>query len=297
MPSKYHKDDQFHSSRPFMSPIHQHEQIPPPFIGWQQPLMPPPIIPYREKYVREKSKGENVSSKVKLAADDIQESDKYKLIEQQATIYDFLKIIFISVLLLALSVFLEFVRIEFDFLPNIMDLDFSIFPEFIVLIYFGAIACLSVVILKNIIHALIFYLINGNIIYVGELSSLITDIVFILFALIIFKAIVSNIENCEIIKKTQIKYFFISGLFSSIITAITMLPIENYLIYPLYVEFLKSKGYKVDFLSFYAEKFSNINSIWQGLLIFNLPWGIVKLVCVTIITTLVCCVADSKNNK
>lgn len=91
-------------------------------------------------------------------------------------------------------------------------------------------------------------------------------------------------------RKKRIMGVAFSGIISSALTSISLLPIMNYLIYPLFVKYFESNGYKINFLDLYIEKAPNITNIWQGLLMFNLPWEFFNLIAVTLIATITYCI-------
>lgn len=267
-------------------PPQQHRQGPPMSSHSQRPrpVMPAPEV--KQKVERGPAKGEVVSNKVNLDNNITQESAEYRALEHKKTSSMVIRKILVSVLLLILSTGLEFLRIEFKFLPSFLDVDFSIFPEFIVLVLYGLFAGISVVVLKNIAHMLIFYLVYGNISYVGELSKFLTDMVFLIIVFAIYYLITKGKPAYEVPRKTRRKGVVISGVISSVLTSVIMLPISNYLIYPMFVKYFAARDIQIGFLQLYAEKLPSITSIWQGLLIFNLPWEFAKLICVTIFATI-----------
>lgn len=246
------------------------------------PIPAMPVVPYE----REKSKGKVVSNTVDLADAEKQEQIRYKSLEHDIMPHMLARSIFVSVLLLVVSTALEFFRIELSFLPSFMDVDFSIFPEFVALVFYGPFIGIGIVLLKNIAHMLIFFMINGAISYVGELSNVLTDIIFILIAFVAYNIIINGRTSYEMNRRRRAGSVALSGIISSALTSVILLPIMNYVIYPLFVKYFAANGYNVSFLDFYAEKAPSITSIWQGLLMFNLPWEFSKLVAVTLIATI-----------
>lgn len=188
--------------------------------------------------------------------------------------------------LLALSVALEFARFKLPFLPSFLDVDFSIFPEFVSALFFGPIVGIGTVVLKNLLHMLIFYFANGNISYVGEISNLITDVAFILIAFSIFFLFVGKLPIVRETRKIRIRGILDSGTASAFATSIIMLPVMRWIIYPWFVKYFSARGYAVDFLKLYQEVLPSVENLWQGLFIFNLPWIFFKLIVVTLLATL-----------
>lgn len=253
----------------------------PPYYYDHIPAMP--AVPFK----REKAKGIIVSNTVELADGTKQEQGRYRTLEHDLKPHMIVRAVMVSILLLIVSTGLEFFRLEFSFLPSFMELDFSIFPEFIALVFYGPIVGVAIVVLKNAAHMLLFYLLNGSVSYVGELSNLLTDIIFILIAFVVYNMITKGRRSYDLPRVVRIRGIIASGAISSAATAVIMVPIMQQLIYPLFVKYFAANGYTLDFLEFYQDKLPSIESVWQGLLVFNLPWEFSKLMCVTIIATIV----------
>lgn len=190
-------------------------------------------------------------------------------------------IVFILILLFA-SILLELFKIRLPFIPTFLGVDFSIFPEFVSTVFFGPFVGIGTVVVKNLVHVLIFYLSHGHVSYVGELSNLITDVVFIFIAFVIYHNYAGKLKIRKSTRKRRRLGVLISGAGSSLATAVIKLPVMKLIIYPLFVKYFESKNQTIDFLAIYTEKLPSITSVWQGLLVFNLPLEFGKLLLVTI---------------
>lgn len=184
------------------------------------------------------------------------------------------------------AIVLAFIRLDFSVLPSFMKIDFSIFPEFVATVFFGPVVGIATAVIKNIAHMLLFYISHGNISYVGEISNLITDVMFIVIAFSIYYALAGKLPFVKQTRKKRISGVFVAGACSALATALAMIPIMKLVIYPLYVKYFEARGYQIDFLNYFTEKLPSITNIWQGLLVFNLPYEFGKLLCVTIFATI-----------
>lgn len=296
--TKHHPDPRKpgHHGAPVPPPHHRSgAPMPPPQYRGGAPMPRPnrrpipamPLIPNVEKEIEKvPKKGELVKSNFDLEDDSVKESEHYVEFEKTLDKNRVLRVSLMSLFLLIVATALEFVRLTFSFLPSFLDVDISIFPEFIGLVFFGPVIGITIVVFKNLLHMLIFFVIHGNISYVGELSNLITDTVFILIAFLVFRAITSGLPATDVRRSRRRLGVFVAGTVSSIATSIILLPVMNYVIYPMFEVYFHNRDHQ-DFnvLSYYTEKLASITSIWQGLIIYNLTWEFSKLMVVTIFAT------------
>lgn len=191
------------------------------------------------------------------------------------------------------AVGLEFLRFNLPFLPTFLAVDFSIFPEFISTVFFGPIVGVVTILLKNATHMLIYYFIYNDISYVGELSNLIDDTVFVFIAFAIFYAIAGKKPAKRQTRGLRIGGILASGAGSSLATALIMISVYNSLLIPMYVKYFEKREIALDVFAMYSEKLPSLENIWQGLLIFNLPWNFAKLLAVTIISAIIYTIATA----
>lgn len=199
--------------------------------------------------------------------------------------------------LLLSSILLAFIQFEFPFIPSFLKFDFAIFPELVLVVFFGPIVGASAVVVKNLVHLIVFYIIHSNISYVGELSNFITDITFIMLAFFVNIAITEKFSGIKLTRKKRVLFLFISGAISSLSTAVFMLPVMKFVIYPLFVRYFAGYGHSIDFLNYYTEKLPSIANVWQGLFVFNLPFEFSKLLSATIFATITYALITSQEHK
>lgn len=167
-------------------------------------------------------------------------------------------------MLTAVAVVLQYIEIAIPIMPSFIKLDFSDLPELLGAFAYGPIAGLTIALLKNIIHLLVSQ--SG---FIGELSN------FILGGVLAF--IAGAIYEKNKTKKTAL----IAGIVGAAAAAIVSLPSNYFIIYPLYYNVM---GFpEAAILGMYQVLLPSVKNIFQCLLIFNVPFTLVKnLLCVVI---------------
>jgi riboflavin transporter FmnP len=167
-------------------------------------------------------------------------------------------------MLTAVAFVLQYIEISLPIMPSFIKLDFSDLPELIASFAYGPLAGILIAVLKNVIHMPF-----GSSACIGELSNAILGCVFSGVAGVIYKR-----------KKTKAGAF-VAGAVASIVMAIVSLPSNYFIIYPLYYKVLGFPESAI--LSMYQVIMPNIKSIAQALVVFNVPFTLVKgLICVAI---------------
>ncbi len=167
-------------------------------------------------------------------------------------------------LLTAVAVILQFVEVPIPIMPSFIKLDFSDLPEIIGAFVYGPIAGVLITLVKNIIHIAV-----SDSGWVGELSNFLLGATFAFVAGVIYKQ-----------KKTK-KNALIAGIVGALSMALVSVPVNYFLIYPLYYSILNFPEEAV--LKLYQMILPNMKSILQSLLVFNMPYTFVKgLLCVII---------------
>lgn len=266
-------------------PPHRHHSGPPmppsPNHRPQHPAMPP--IPQEIKRRTDLPKSKPIEH--------LKRGEQVQIVsEETARAGSIFKMLIFAFLLYAVAVGLEFLRFNLPFLPTFLAVDFSIFPEFVSTVFFGPIVGVVTIILKNATHMLIYYFIYNDISYVGELSNLIDDTVFVLLAFAIFYIIAGKKVAT---RSLRIGGILLSGACSAFATALIMLPVYNSLLIPMYVKYFEKREIALDVFAMYAEKLPSLENMWQGLLVFNLPWNFGKLLAVTIISAIIYTIATA----
>lgn len=160
-------------------------------------------------------------------------------------------------LLIALAVILQYVEFAVPLMPSFIKFDFSDLPALIGAYAYGPLAGVVISLLKNIIHMMASQ--SG---FVGELSNFILGSVFSFVAGFIYQR-----------NKTK-SSAMVGGLLGSLAMAAVSFPSNLFIIYPLYYSILHYPEQVV--LQAYQAILPSVTSISQCLLIFNVPFTLVK---------------------
>lgn len=164
-------------------------------------------------------------------------------------------------MLTAIGVILQYLEISIPIVPSFIKLDFSDLPELIGALTYGPVAGVLICLIRNIIHML-----ASNSGFVGELSNFIIGAALALTAGLIHKkfptykgALTGSIAGC-----------FAMGIIS--------LPSNFFVIYPLYYNVVGIPQETI--LDMYRILRPSTESIFEALLVFNVPFTIIKgLIC------------------
>lgn len=171
-------------------------------------------------------------------------------------------------MLTAVAVALQYIEVPIPLMPTFIKLDFSDLPEIIGSFMFGPVAGVLVAFLKNIIHLAVSQ--SG---FIGELSNFIIGASFALVSGLIYKKI------------PNIKGALIAGVVASVVSGIISLPVNNYIIYPLYYSVM---GFpKEAILGMYQIIRPSTDSIAEALLVFNVPFTIIKNLVSAVVTLMI----------
>lgn len=166
-------------------------------------------------------------------------------------------------MLSALAFILQYLEIPVPMLmPSFIKFDFSDLPALIGAFAYGPVAGIVIEFIKNLIHCAV-----SQSATVGELSNFILGAVFTAVAGIIYKR-----------NKTK-KTALIGGLAGALVMGLISIPSNYFVVYPFYYNFMPEEVV----LGAYQAILPGVKSIIQCLLIFNLPFTIIKgLICVGI---------------
>lgn len=160
-------------------------------------------------------------------------------------------------MLTAVAVVLQYIEVSIPIMPSFIKLDFSDLPELIGAFAYGPFAGVLIAFLKNIIHLAVSQ--SG---FVGELSNFLLGATFALVAGFIYK-----------LRKSK-NIALIAGILASAAMAAISLPLNTYIIYPLYYNIL---GFPEEaILAMYQVILPMVKSVPQALLIFNVPFTLIK---------------------
>ncbi|MCR5067251.1 MAG: ECF transporter S component [Erysipelotrichaceae bacterium] len=160
-------------------------------------------------------------------------------------------------LLIALAVILQYIEFAIPLMPSFIKFDFSDLPALIGAYAYGPLAGVIISFLKNVIHMLASQ--SG---FVGELSNFILGAVFSAVAGFVYK-----------LRKTRGTALF-GGVLGALTMAAVSFPSNLFLIYPLYYSILHYPEELV--LKAYQAILPSVTSVSQCLLIFNVPFTLIK---------------------
>ena len=161
-------------------------------------------------------------------------------------------------MLSGLAFVLQYLEFPIPIMPGFIKFDFSDLPALIGAFAYGPLAGVIVEFIKNLLHCTVTQSFT-----VGELSNFILGAVFTATAGLIYK------------KNKSKKGAIIGALVGSVVMGI--------IVYPAYTKFMPMEA----IIGAYSELLPSVGKLWQALLIFNVPFTIVKGLISTLITVLV----------
>ena len=166
-------------------------------------------------------------------------------------------------MLTAFAVVLQFVEFPIPFIPSFIKLDFSDLPELIGAFAYGPLAGVVIALVKNVIHLAVSQ--SG---YIGELSNFLLGAVF------------SGVAGLIYMKNKTMKGALVGGIIGAVAMAVLSFPSNLFIVYPFYYNFMP----KEVVLQAYQAIVPSMKSIEQSLLVFNLPFTLIKGVFCVIIS-------------
>lgn len=202
-----------------------------------------------------------------------------------------------------LALILQEGNVHLPFMPSFISLEFSALPELLAAIAYGPVVGFVVVFVKNVLHMLIFYFMHSGVpSIVNELSNLIMDATFVVFASVVYnyqkganikKSLMPNIKGKqEEGKKRKLRhrsrFIFIGGTVGSAAVAFVTLFSNAYLILPMFIYFYADFGInEYYFLSAYQDANPIIQNIFQGVLYFNVPYNFIRMFLITLVVSII----------
>lgn len=189
-------------------------------------------------------------------------------VQQTGTIYEAkTKTVTGIAMLSALAYILMFFEVPIPMLlPGFIKMDFSELPALIAAFAYGPISGVAVCLIKNLIH-----LMNTQTGGVGELVNFALGTIFVMTAGAIYK------------KNYTKSGAMIGSLLGATAMAVGSLPLNYYIIYPIYENFMPLET----ILAAYRAILPVVKNLWQCLLIFNLPFTLFKGLCAAAITFII----------
>lgn len=171
-----------------------------------------------------------------------------------------------TAMLAAIAYILMFLEFPFPLMPTFIKMDFSELPALIAAFAFGPAAGVVVCLVKNLLH-----LMNTQSGGVGELSNFILGASFVFTAGLIYRKVHTK------------KGAVIASVAGAVVMGIISVFVNYYIVYPIYTNFMPMEA----IIRAYQVIYSGVKDLWQCLLVFNLPFTIIKGLCSAFITYLI----------
>lgn len=168
-----------------------------------------------------------------------------------------LRAIAVTAIMGALGTVLMVLEFSLPIIPSFIKLDFSELPALIAAFAYGPFYGIMVCFIKNLIH--IFF---GSTMCIGEISNFILGAIFVGTAGLIYK------------KNKSKKTALISCIVGAVAMAVVSVFTNYFVVYPLYVKVLGMPMEAI--LGMYQVILPSVDDLWNALLIFNLPFNVVK---------------------
>ncbi len=152
-------------------------------------------------------------------------------------------------------------------IPDFIKFDFSDLPALVGSFAYGPVAGIIIEFLKNLIK----FLAGSRSMYVGPLSNFLLGAVF------------AGVAGLFYIRKKTKKTAIIGVFVGAVAMAILSVPINQYIVYPFYYAFMSEE--KV--LGMYQAIIPSMKSVFQCLVVFNMPFTFFKGAACALITLLI----------
>lgn len=173
----------------------------------------------------------------------------------------------VTAIMSALGAALMFIEVPIPVMPSFIKLDLSELPAIITSFAFGPLCGVLVCLLKNAIH-----LLSTHSMGIGELSNFLLGSVFVLTAGLIYE------------RKKSRKSALAGSLTGSVLMAAAAFAVNLFLIYPLYMKFMIPEE---AILGMYQSILPSVTTLSRAILIFNVPFTLVKGLLNVVITFLI----------
>lgn len=177
------------------------------------------------------------------------------------------RFITVTAMLSAISFVLMYFEFPIPIMPAFIKFDFSDLPALIGTFAYGPLCGVIVCLIKNLLH-----LMDSNSMLVGELSNFILGAAFVIPAGLIYK-----------FKKTK-KSALIGGIAGAVFMGVFCVFSNYFIVYPVYYQVAMPEE---AILGMYQAILPSMKSILQSLIVFNLPFTVVKGLISVAITMLV----------
>ncbi len=157
--------------------------------------------------------------------------------------------------LTAVAFVLQYIEIAIPIMPSFVKFDFSDLPALVGSFAMGPMCGVLIELLKNLLHSAV-----SQSFGVGEISNFVLGAVFVAVAGAIYKH-----------KKTR-KNAILGAVLGAVVMAAISFPSNLFIVYPVYYNFMPQET----ILAMYQAILPSVQSIPQALLVFNLPFTLVK---------------------
>ena len=168
---------------------------------------------------------------------------------------NYLRTLTVTGILSALGAVLMVLEFPVPFMPSFVKFDFSELPALLATFSMGPVSGVAVCLVKNLIH-LPFTSTGGG----GELCNFLLGICFVLPAGILYR-----------IRKNR-RAALVGSLIGAAAMALCSLPLNYFVSYPVYTKFLPLDA----IIGMYQALLPGVDGLLQCLLIFNLPFTLLK---------------------
>lgn len=161
----------------------------------------------------------------------------------------------ITAMLSAIGFILMFFEFSVPFMPPFIKLDISELPALIGAFSLGPVSGAAICLIKNVLH--LFTTNSGG---VGELSNFLLGLCFVIPAGLLYK------------RKKSRKNALMGSVIGAMFMGIMSVPLNYFVVYPVYTKFMPIEA----ILNAYQLILPSTNSLLSALLIFNLPFTLLK---------------------
>ena len=177
-----------------------------------------------------------------------------------------LRMITVTGILSAMGAVLMALEFSVPFMPSFVKFDFSELPALLATFSMGPVSGVLVCLVKNLIH-----LPFGSTGGVGELCNFLLGVCFVLPAGVLYK-----------LRKNR-RAALIGSLLGAVAMALCSVPLNYFVSYPVYTKFLPLEA----IIGMYQELLPGVDGLLQCLLIFNLPFTLLKGLLDTLLVLLI----------
>lgn len=161
----------------------------------------------------------------------------------------------LTAMLAAIAVILMYMEMPVPFMPGFIKLDISDLPALFGSFIYGPLCGVFICLVKNVLHSF-----ATNTMFVGEISNFILGCAFVIPAGLIYK------------KKSDKKGAVIASVTGTVAMSLLSIVSNYFFVYPIYYNFMP----KDVILKAYQAIFPEVHSILQALVVFNVPFTMLK---------------------